>query len=173
MRAVSSNNISSRKILVVQIALALGISHGLNAGFANAQTPPAASSDTAKTIEEIVVTAQRRPENKQNVSVSVTAVTAETLTERNITDLSKMEGMAPGFTFGRSGTDARPAMRGVRTENVAINGIPLSATLWMASINHARNKPWQVLWMCSAWKSSVARRARCMAAILSAAISLS
>ena len=122
MRAVSSNNISSRKILVVQIALALGISHGLNAGFANAQTPPAASSDTAKTIEEIVVTAQRRPENKQNVSVSVTAVTAETLAERNVTDLSKMEGMAPGFTFGRSGTDARPAMRGVRTENVAING---------------------------------------------------
>jgi iron complex outermembrane receptor protein len=73
-------------------------------------------------LEEVVVTAQRREENLQSVPVSVTAVTAETLSERGIRDLSQMEGLSPGFTFGRSGSDARPAMRGVRTENVGVNG---------------------------------------------------
>lgn len=73
-------------------------------------------------LEEITVTAQRREENLQNVPVSVSAVSGAVLSERNITDLSQMEGLAPGFTFGRSGNDARPAMRGVRTENVAVNG---------------------------------------------------
>ena len=32
-----------------------------------------------------------------------------------------MEALTPGFTFSRSGVDARPAIRGVRTENVAVN----------------------------------------------------
>jgi iron complex outermembrane receptor protein len=68
------------------------------------------------------VTANRRAEDQQKVSVSVTAVTGETLNERNITDLSQMESMSAGFTFGRSGVDARPAIRGVRTENVGVNG---------------------------------------------------
>lgn len=74
------------------------------------------------TLGEIVVTAQRRAENLQDVPLSVTAVTGATLAERNITDISQMEALSPGFTFGRSGNDARPAMRGVRTENVAVNG---------------------------------------------------
>jgi iron complex outermembrane receptor protein len=32
-----------------------------------------------------------------------------------------LEGLVPGFTFGRSGVDARPAIRGVRTESVDVN----------------------------------------------------
>ena len=73
-------------------------------------------------LERVEVTVQRRLENNQDVPASVSAVSAKKLGERNITDVSQMEGMAAGFTFGRSGTDARPAMRGVRTENVGING---------------------------------------------------
>ena len=73
-------------------------------------------------IDEIIVTAQRREENLQDVPISVSAFTAEQLAERGTTDLSRLEGQVPGFTFGRSGSDARPAMRGVRTENVGVNG---------------------------------------------------
>lgn len=73
-------------------------------------------------IAEIVVTAQRREENLQDVPVSVSAFSAEQLAARGTTDASRLEGMVPGFTFGRSGSDARPAMRGVRTENVGVNG---------------------------------------------------
>jgi len=113
----------SRRKLVLQIAAALGAANGIGIAAVHAQTPPSTALAQKPTgLEEIVVTAQRRAENKQEIPVSVTAVTAEQLADRNITDVSQMEGMSPGFTFGRSGSDARPAMRGVRTENVAING---------------------------------------------------
>ena len=72
-------------------------------------------------LEEIVVTAQRRAENLQNVPVSVTAITAETIAERGIRDISQLESLTPGLTIGRSGSDPRPAMRGVRTEAVGVN----------------------------------------------------
>ena len=84
---------------------------------AQAAKPAAASGE----LSTITVTANRRVEDQQKVGVSVTALSGEALAERNITDLSQMEGLSPGFTFGRSGADARPAIRGVRTENVAVN----------------------------------------------------
>jgi iron complex outermembrane receptor protein len=73
-------------------------------------------------IDEIIVTSQRREENLQDVPISVSAFTADQILKRGITDVSRLEGIVPGFTFGRSGQDARPAMRGVRTENIGVNG---------------------------------------------------
>ncbi len=73
-------------------------------------------------IEEIVVTAQRREENLQNVPISVSAFSGEQLKAQGTTDISRLENIVPGFAFGRSGPDARPAIRGVRTENVGVNG---------------------------------------------------
>ncbi len=87
---------------------------------------PAMAQHTAEEenagIEEIIVTAQRREENLQDVPISVSAFTAEQMAARGTTDISRLEGQVPGFTFGRSGSDARPAIRGVRTENVGVNG---------------------------------------------------
>jgi iron complex outermembrane recepter protein len=73
-------------------------------------------------IEEIVVTAQRREENLQDVPISVSAFTGDQLKSQGASDISGLEGRVPGFTFGRSGVDPRPAMRGVRTENIGVNG---------------------------------------------------
>jgi iron complex outermembrane receptor protein len=96
------------------------------AAAASTQQESAQSSDTAAAaqdggIAEIVVTAQRREENLQRVPISVSAFTAEDIKARGLTDVSRLEGLVPGFTFGRSGVEARPAIRGVRTENVGIN----------------------------------------------------
>ncbi|MFY7982814.1 MAG: TonB-dependent receptor plug domain-containing protein, partial [Burkholderiaceae bacterium] len=63
----------------------------------------------------------RRLEDQQKVNVSVTGLNNQALAERNLSDVSQLDTVVPGFTFGRSGADARPAMRGVRTENVAVN----------------------------------------------------
>jgi iron complex outermembrane receptor protein len=79
-----------------------------------------AAADSGQ-LTTITVTANRRIEDQQKVGVSVTALSAERLAERNIVDLSQIVGLSPGFTFGKSGVDARPAIRGVRTENVAVN----------------------------------------------------
>jgi iron complex outermembrane recepter protein len=83
-------------------------------------TAPAATDDRA--IETVVVTAQRREENLQSVPLSVSAFSAAQIKARGLTDASRLETSVPGFTFGRSGVDARPAIRGVRTENVGVNG---------------------------------------------------
>lgn len=87
----------------------------------DAKAQEAASANTDG-ITEIIVTAQRREENLQDVPISVSAFSAEQMAARGTTDISRLEGMVPGFTFGRSGVDARPAMRGVRTENIGVNG---------------------------------------------------
>ena len=80
-----------------------------------------AASDDAG-IDEIIVTAQRREENLQTVPISVSAFSGEQLKAQGTTDISRLENIVPGFQFGRSGPDARPAIRGVRTENVGVNG---------------------------------------------------
>ena len=84
-------------------------------------TAPAAVEDDTTGIDEIVVTAQRREENLQDVPISVSAFGAKQIAEKGLTDVSRLEGLVPGFTFGRSGVDARPAIRGVRTESVDVN----------------------------------------------------
>ncbi len=109
-----------RNRLATQIALSLGAWAAMGAPAVFAQTTPARAADSGE-IQTVTVTANRRAEDQQKVSVSVTAVTGATLAERNVTDLSQMESLSAGFTFGRSGVDARPAIRGVRTENVAVN----------------------------------------------------
>jgi iron complex outermembrane recepter protein len=91
----------------------------LSATSAIAQSAPA---DEETGIADIVVTAQRREENLQDVPISVSAFNADQLRAQGTTDISRLEGLVPGFTFGRAGSDARPAMRGVRTENVGVNG---------------------------------------------------
>ena len=85
-----------------------------------AQDAPAVEEDTTG-IDEIIVTAQRREENLQDVPISVSAFGAKQIEEKGLTDVSRLEGLVPGFTFGRSGADARPAIRGVRTESVDVN----------------------------------------------------
>ena len=98
------------------IAAAMSASPGL----AQSSPPaPAAAEETG--ITDIVVTAQRREENLQSVPISVSAFGATEIAAKGLNDVSRLEGLVPGFTFGRSGTDARPAIRGVRTENVGIN----------------------------------------------------
>ncbi len=108
---------ASRRIApvsLVALAVALLPATALAQGMA-----PAADPDTG--IAEIVVTAQRREENLQDVPISVSAFGAKQIAEKGLTDVSRLEGLVPGFTFGRSGVDARPAIRGVRTESVDVN----------------------------------------------------
>ena len=90
-----------------------------------AQTSAAGQLDTAQTaaatmpdtgaVGEVVVTAQRREERLQDVPISITAFTAESLTKSDTTNLARLANFTPGFSFGQSGQDARPGIRGTRT----------------------------------------------------------
>ena len=125
---------NASRLVVTPLARAMALAFGawglVGAGAAFAQAAPAASAASAASatpladsveLGTVTVTANRRIEDQQKVSTSVTALSAEKLAERNIYDISQFEGLTPGFTFGRSGSDARPAMRGVRTEAVQQN----------------------------------------------------
>ena len=72
------------------------------------KTPP-------PTVAEVIVTAQKRSERLQDVPVSVTAVTSQSLIEQNLVDLSDYYSRIPGLSYqGGSGLNAL-AIRGVTT----------------------------------------------------------
>ena len=92
-------------------------------------TPALAQEAPSEAVEdaplgEIVVTAQRREESLQDVPISIVAIGNEELRNRNVTDASRLEQVAPGLQLGRSGTDARPAIRGTYTEQIQGNSDP-------------------------------------------------
>lgn len=71
----------------------------------------------ASQLEEVVVTAERRPVDLQKSALSVSAVTAETLTQGNITDITGLNGLVPGLVVARSGGGERViSIRGVGSE---------------------------------------------------------
>jgi iron complex outermembrane receptor protein len=82
-------------------------------------------------LEEVVVTAQRREQNLQDVPVSVTAFSGATLQQRNITNAVDYLNITPGVSFTEDGqTGARGmgiAVRGVNSlvtgENAFVNSI--------------------------------------------------
>jgi iron complex outermembrane recepter protein len=90
----------------------------LAAGGAWAQTAPAGSkaaaapsSDVGTTVGEIVVTAEKREANLQEVPEAVTAFTAQDRNIKGISTVQDITNFTPGFTYS-SALD-RPAMRGL------------------------------------------------------------
>ncbi len=83
---------------------------------------PADGAVDRASIQEIVVTAQRRAERLQDVPIAISAFDQDALTKSDTRDLSRLEQFTPGFSFGQSGFDTRPGIRGVRTDAVDGNG---------------------------------------------------
>lgn len=83
----------------------------LSAGVASAQT----STHDSTAIEEIVVTAQKRSENLQDVPVSVTALTSDALAARGVNNVLALNNLAPGMRISAADAAANPKIyiRGV------------------------------------------------------------
>ena len=81
----------------------------LSTGVATAQT----RDDV--TIEQIVVTAQKRSENLQDVPVSVTALTSDALAARGVNNVLGLNNLAPGMRISAADAAANPKIyiRGV------------------------------------------------------------
>jgi iron complex outermembrane receptor protein len=86
------------------------------------QTAIAQQADETETpdgeLEVISVTSTKRIQNVQNVPLAVTAVSSQALKDNGVTDILSLDTLVPGMKTGVSGNDARPAMRGARTEQV-------------------------------------------------------
>lgn len=76
-------------------------------------------------LDEIIVTAQKREQNLQDVALAVTAVTADDLEKRGFKNVSDLQFSVPGLTVGESITGApNITMRGIGIENVFAGGDP-------------------------------------------------
>jgi len=74
-------------------------------------TALAQQSPSVSALDEIVVTAQRREENQQDVPIAVTTATASFLDENDVRTIEDLNGAIPGF---------------VTTNTVGYSGAPLS-----------------------------------------------
>ena len=79
---------------------------------AAATTPP---DDNAPRVDDIIVTAQKRAENLQDVPVAVSAVTGKTLENKRILDLVDLSNATPGLQIKSDDNGANPRIfiRGV------------------------------------------------------------
>ena len=80
---------------------------------ADTPTASAAVQDEAGRIPDIIVTAQRRGQNLQQVPIAVTAATAETLGNLGIRSTSDLGTIAPAVTFAVGNGGAAVNIRGV------------------------------------------------------------
>jgi iron complex outermembrane receptor protein len=106
------------------IAAILG---GNVAGYAWAA--PEADTDSGNEIKEIIVTAQRRSESMQDVPIQIQALTAETLTQLNVTTFDDFVKYLPNVSTSSSGPGQGDIyMRGLAstTGNTAGNGATAS-----------------------------------------------
>jgi iron complex outermembrane receptor protein len=70
-----------------------------------AQQNTAASSGGSDTIQEIVVTANKREENLNKVGSTVTAISGDMLAERKVTSLEDLASAIPGLTYTASSSN--------------------------------------------------------------------
>ena len=63
--------------------------------------------------EEIVVTAQRRPERAEDVPISLTAMSGEQLERMQATDMAGLGKVVPSLVMTRTGVFTQPFLRGV------------------------------------------------------------
>ena len=121
---------SLRKSLLVSSALAaVGVSNpaiaqvAANTAPPTASQPDAASRSSAVDMGEIIVTARRRAENIQDVPLSITAITGETLTNRGVRDVMDLQYQTPSLSVTGAGPTRNTvaySIRGQRTQEVQL-----------------------------------------------------
>jgi iron complex outermembrane receptor protein len=92
---------------------------------------PQAQSDAP--IEEIVVTAQRRRENLQDVPITVQAFSAQALESAGVTNASDLARVVPGMTMPTSAGYTLPHLRGVGITAIG-PGIENSVALYVDGV---------------------------------------
>jgi outer membrane receptor protein involved in Fe transport len=89
--------------------------------------PPAQAQQQESRIEEIVVTAQKRVENVQDVPIAITAYTAEKLQQKGLTDISRLSALTPnvnldgGSPFSGDSSVLSASIRGIGQDDFAFN----------------------------------------------------
>ena len=119
-----ASSISWQAVSLATLALAIAAP-----AHAQGAAPQADAAQPAETggIPDIVVTAQKRAENVQNVPISISAFTAEALKERAVGDVSALTAISPNVTldsstpFSGSTAVLGASIRGIGSADFAFN----------------------------------------------------
>lgn len=93
----------------------------------SAQAQDVSEAQSADGIDEIIVTAQKRAQNVQDVPIAVTAFAGDALRERSIGDVSQLSNAAPnvnldaGTPFSGSTSVLAAFIRGIGANDFAMN----------------------------------------------------
>jgi outer membrane receptor protein involved in Fe transport len=80
------------------VALVLAMSGAIAAGSSRAQQAANQPAANPPVLTEIIVTAQKRQQNIQDVPISVIALSAQQLKEGGVTDIKNLQALTPGLT---------------------------------------------------------------------------
>ena len=154
-----------RRILVLSIAMSIasplwaadatssgtsGTDSATGSSATSDASPSAAESTGTLTLNQVVVTAQRRSENIYNVPISMAAYSNSDLLRRNITSLNNIAAQTPGINYREFGAtsfiaidgitqDAGGSVAGIGPNTVAIyiNDVPLQTRYETAAVSSA------------------------------------
>ncbi len=88
---------------------------------------PGVAEPAAAMLEEVIVTAQKRSENIQNVPIAITAFTAQSLQDKSVGDLHGLSNLVPnvnldsGSPFSSSSSVLSASIRGIGQDDFAMN----------------------------------------------------
>jgi iron complex outermembrane recepter protein len=94
----------AKPVLYTAISVVLGIT---------CEQASAAQASSVDDHEEIIVTAQRRPERAEDVPISLTALSGEELQRMQATDMAGLGKVVPSLNMTRTGAFTQPYLRGV------------------------------------------------------------
>lgn len=89
-----------------------------------AAAPSTTDTSKATSVQEIVVTAERRAENLQRVPVAITAVSGQALQQQGVKGFAELQNVVPSLRFGAGVTGGQNVitMRGLGSQNTTPGG---------------------------------------------------
>lgn len=109
---------------VLPAAVALTFAPRLGA----AESPSTDTESSRAALDTIVVTAQKRSEDVQDVPMAVAALDGAALRNAGVTDAMELQTVVPSLTYNATGYMAQPYLRGIGTRQSTVGLEPSVAT---------------------------------------------
>jgi iron complex outermembrane receptor protein len=93
------------------VAIALAVSGAMTGGYAWSADQSGANAGGSAELEEIIVTAEKRSENIQDVPISVIAVSAQQLQDAGVKDIKDLQTLTPGLTVTSDSSESTTVAR--------------------------------------------------------------
>lgn len=101
-------------------------------------SPATTSANESFALEEVVVTARKRPESMMDAPVAVSAVSGEAMESQGVTSLEQLSAKVPGLQIGRAAQTSNVVIRGVGS---GINkGFEQSVGMYVDGIYQSRSR---------------------------------